>query len=72
MCLQSPKRHREVAHVLLGLLEQGAQRLGHVGQFERVGLGEALAVALELVALEPEVGLEGGAAVRRPAPPGGR
>ena len=58
--------------MLLGLLEQGAQRLGHVGQFQRVGLGEALAVALELVALEAQVGLEGRRGCRRPAPPGGR
>ena len=61
-----PQRRLEVAHVLLGLLEQGAQGLGHVGQFELVGLGEALAVALELVALETQVGLEGQRGCRRP------
>ena len=58
-----PEHRLQVAHVLLGLLEQGAQGFGHVGQFERVGLGEALAVALELVGLEAQVGLEGRAAV---------
>ena len=59
--------------MLLGmLLEQGAQRLGHVGQLEHVGLGEALTVALELVALRAGGRPGGRRGCPKPAPPEGR
>ena len=53
-----PQNHLQVAHVLLSLLEQGAQRLSHVGQLELVGLAEAFPVALELLGLQAKVGFD--------------
>lgn len=56
----SVAQHRlQVAHMLLGLLEQRSQGLSHVGQVELDRLTAAHAVALELVGLQAQVGLEG-------------
>src|SRR4051812_30882406 len=54
--LSFAERRLQVAHVLLGLGEEGPQRLGDVGEAEVVGLLYALAVPLELAGLELEVG----------------
>src|SRR5688500_18025650 len=51
------ERALEVAHVVLGLLQQRAQRLGHAGQTELAGLLVALPVTVELALLELEIEL---------------
>src|SRR6266508_3737441 len=57
------QRGLEVAYVVLGLLEQRAQRLGDVGQAGLARLLVPLPVAVELLLLELEVELEGAAGV---------
>jgi hypothetical protein len=52
--------------MLLRLLEQRPERFGDIGQFEFVGLRKTLAIALELVGLQPKVCLERLTAVGRP------
>jgi 3-carboxy-cis,cis-muconate cycloisomerase len=54
----------QVDDVVLGLLEQRAQGLGHVGQPQLAGLGDPVAVPLELLFLQVEVGLQRRLAVR--------
>jgi len=44
--------------VVLGLFEQRPERLADVGQSEIGGLGEPLAVAVELASLQGEVRLQ--------------
>src|ERR1700728_4467419 len=51
----STKDRLEIAHVLLGLLEERAQRLCDIGQAKVHRLAEALAVALELALFQFEV-----------------
>ena len=53
-----PNAALEVAHVLLRLGEQRAQRLGDIGKTEVGRLLHPLAVALELPRLQREVGLQ--------------
>jgi hypothetical protein len=48
-------------YVLLSLLQQGTERFGHISQAHLVGLGKALAISLQLLALEAQIGFEGGA-----------
>ena len=45
-------------HVLLGLLQERTERLGHIGESKFHGFGEPFPVSLELTLLEAEVSCE--------------
>ena len=44
--------------MLLGLFQEGTERLGHIGESEFHAFGEPFPVSLELTLLQPEVGCQ--------------